>query len=147
MMSSPPCHAGKFFLFLIFTFSILHEAEGWSEGHYGYGGDGTFKGVRRRKLRRRPPGVARCIGSSKYTLNLNDVVAAMPGFEPPALSCGGRRKSLTNPEGCLWIPSSFLAMLFNRGVELMRMGVPQEDAFKWCVRFQFAVDSSPNFAM
>jgi hypothetical protein len=73
-----------------------------------------------------------CEPGSKYSLTMSDLKATMPDFVAPSTaSCGTRLRSVTNPtEGCQWSPGDFLSMVYDRGVEGMRVGVPQEDAFK-----------------
>lgn len=75
-------------------------------------------------------GVPVCEAGTSYHLQMASVQAAMPNFDPPPISCGERKISPYVPEACIWNTQDFLAMTFERGTQLMRRGVPKEDAFQ-----------------
>lgn len=72
-----------------------------------------------------------CQPGQLYELEIPTVVSIIPSIsEPASITCGSRTLSTARPDSCEWAPKEFLHMLFNRAIELMRQGVPKEDAFQ-----------------
>lgn len=87
--------------------------------------------------------------SSIYQIKMATLTSHFPEFQTPDLleesehppcpsnttwssKCGCRDESTTagGEDACTWVPSEFLASLYNRSMELMRHGVPGADAYQ-----------------
>lgn len=78
-------------------------------------------------------GASVCESGMGFSIRMADLAAAVPNITAvpvTAASCGSRTYSQVVPEACQWKPKTFLKMTFERGVELLRRGVPKEDAFQ-----------------
>ncbi len=81
-------------------------------------------------------GDARCAPGSLYVVKMSTLVATIPGFvAPTSSSCGtddfgDPRVASSTLDGCLWKPSEFLGMIYDRCVEEARRGVPFAESWK-----------------
>jgi hypothetical protein len=51
-------------------------------------------------------------------------------YMPPTLCHNSSESVLATTGGCLWLPQTFLGILYDRGVEMLRHNIPQRDAFQ-----------------
>jgi hypothetical protein len=126
-MTSRSCSTGITQSFLILYCASLAFREVYED-------DGEMhedEGFSREELMSTKPGEYRCIPGSMFTLNMSQLAAAISGFVAPALSCDDRPKSTLVPEACVYRHKYFLRMVYARGIEAMRVGVPRSDAFGW----------------
>ena len=67
-----------------------------------------------------------------YTPNLTSMQAIIPGFSITASqACSSASLGPGLQAGsCRWNPQTYLGMLYDRGIDLMRYNVPQTDAFQ-----------------
>jgi hypothetical protein len=73
-----------------------------------------------------------CSNIAVYSPTFTSLGANIPGFKAStSQSChyASLGPSLT-AGSCRWVPQTFLGMMYDRGVELMRHNIPQRDAFQ-----------------
>jgi hypothetical protein len=130
-------HAAAFALVASLTLSFPGLT--WGHSSYAWSGYGRYNGLPRHFITSSVPGAPSCAPGSRYSLTMSELQSTIPGFEAPTMSCGTRQVSPSNAEACLWHPRDFLAVLFDRGIEVMRMGIPQEDAFRALIHARYVL--------
>jgi hypothetical protein len=72
-----------------------------------------------------------CSGFPIFNPNMTILALSLPKFLTPAnMICNPASLGAVNSTHCRWVPQTFLGMLYDRGIELMRHNVSETDAFQ-----------------
>jgi hypothetical protein len=72
-----------------------------------------------------------CSGISIFKPNLSVLASNIPGF-PTGLNqtCNPASLGPAADASCKWVPQTFLGMLYDRGIEMMRHNISENDSFQ-----------------
>jgi hypothetical protein len=72
-----------------------------------------------------------CSGISIFKPNLSVLASNIPGF-PSGLNqtCNPASLGPAANSSCKWVPQTFLGMLYDRGIEMMRHNISENDSFQ-----------------
>jgi hypothetical protein len=89
-----------------------------------------------------------CSGFPIFNPNITILALSLPRFPTPAnMTCNSASLGAVNSTHCKWVPQTFLGMLYDRGIELMRHNVSENDAFQVYVSRYSVVFCSISLSM